>query len=75
MRTKKVVMLIVGAIQSGISILATILISLFLLNPFALQIRLALDHLFLPTLCGLVIFCFFSAISGLFLIHGATDAL
>ncbi|UCH31264.1 MAG: hypothetical protein JSV05_07125 [Candidatus Bathyarchaeota archaeon] len=75
MRPKQVFMLIIGAVQSAVSILGAILIGLLLLDPFALQIRFILDSLFLPILCSLIIFCFFSAISGLFLIHGAIDVL
>ena len=73
--TKRVFTMIVGAAQSLLGFLAAVFFSTLLFDPFNLQIHLRLSDYFVPALCGLAIFSFFSVISGIFLIHRAQDSL
>jgi len=73
--TKKVFTIIVGVAQSLLGFLSAVFFSTLLLDPFNFQIHLRLSDYFVPTLCGLAIFSFFSVISGIFLIHRAQDSL
>lgn len=67
--------MIVGFVQSLLGFLAAFFFCIILFDPFDLQIHVRLNDYFVPTLCGLAVFSFFSVISGVFLIHRAQDLL